>query len=279
MKKYIFLLFLIGAGFHSHAIDALMFPNLVLYKELGSHGFFETAYTGEMLKLKTEITKAFKDQDDKNINPVSESGVLVWKSARFPIVSPESYSIKLENVINSKIIRISVESDSMHLDIPFLYKNIRRKLADQFQLIIDKSLGTEYEELSEKFDTPYLNGGLPNEAALSAHLYFYTTQNTDSVIHKMIKSFQSISENGSSVTRVSSSLWYLDSLVMPELAMDKVFSIVFKVYDLSQGSYKVELFAAYYDPKDWQREEQFNYTVRYYDLHYRLRWFLMPILF
>ncbi len=251
---------------------------MVVNLESGEQPYIEVNYTGDGKDLEAALQREFTDAQKERIQWKNVNGSLQLHGIQNPPLVPgkQGYSLQAEQVKGQHIWRFVVVQDSINCLKRFSF--LGRRFAEIIQEAVDRSLDVRYEEVVDVYETPYLSAGLPGEESLSSRLYFFTTQNHDSVFTRITDALKTMADSGYSLRLGTDSLVYMDNLVVPALGLHKPFSLVVKLEYLGQTSFMFSLWTAYFDPKDKEREDTFNYTVRYADLNKRLRWLVKAVL-
>ncbi|TNE80084.1 MAG: hypothetical protein EP332_08795 [Bacteroidetes bacterium] len=268
----VYLFFVLSTG--AFAQLSKQYPNMVLNLETAGQHYLEVEYTGEASSLEAALQKQFSDAQKQQISWTKAGGSLSLKGIQYPALVPGSkgYALKVERVKNQPTWRFSVHNDTANMLNTYAF--LGRRFAEIIQEAVDRSLDVKYEQAAEVYETPYLSAGLPGEESISSRLYFFTTQNHDSVFVHITNALTAMADSGYSIRLGKDSLVYIDNLHIPALGLEKPFSFIVKLEYLGQTSFMFSLWAAYYDPNDRERDDTYNYTVRYADLNKRLRWLL-----
>lgn len=251
---------------------------MVLNLENAGQHFIEVNYSGDAKKLETALQREFTDAQKQKISWTEANGMQVLEGIQNPPLVPSrsGYALKIERLKGQNTWRFVIQHDSSNSLTQF--PNLGRRFAEVIQEAVDRSLDVQYEQAAEVYETPYMSAGLPGEESISSRLYFFTTQNHDSVFIRITEALKSMADTGYTLRLGKDSLVYMDNLIIPALGLNKPFSLVVKLEYLGQTSFMFNLWTAYYDPKDENRDDTYNYTVRYADLNKRLRWLVEAIL-
>ncbi len=236
------------------------------------HLYFK--YTGKLSTLENEISKRHKGPEGKK-SLEKRPGVYEWKNITEPYWVGSSYSCKLEFREKNGIVYAQV-SYSDHKDLPILNKPATMRMASAFwQSAIEKSLNSRFTERDEHFNTVYQKVYEPTEEALRSYLFFYTRENGDSVLNRILEQFVPFNTGKIKIDQVNENTVEIQGLQTPALGYGSTYSLFVQASKLANGSTQYLIWAANFDAA----KPENNYELRIYDLHFKLRRIFQSYLF